>query len=331
MESLLRPTDRALALLPEFTGRGSVDLGRLHVERVGEAAHLTVTNPGALNAEDNDLIAAMDVGVDLVLLDDRVKVGVLRGGEMTHPRYRGRRVFSAGINLRHLDAGRISYTDFLLRRELGYLSKLQRGLLLADASGRPLTSRSPHWTAQTVQKPWIAAVDGFAIGGGMQLLFAFDRVIAASDAYFSLPAAQEGIIPGVANLRLPRIAGSRLARQVILSGRRIHATEPEARLICDTVADPAALDTAVAAAVEELAAPAVVANRRMLGLAEEPPSVLRAYLAEFALHQGLRLYAPDVLEKTARFTPAQPTPTAGDGGAAARSSAREGHGSSIMW
>ncbi|MFC9503534.1 (3,5-dihydroxyphenyl)acetyl-CoA 1,2-dioxygenase DpgC [Streptomyces sp. NPDC057002] len=323
MESLLRPTDRALALLPEFTGRGGVDLGRLHVERVGDAAHLTVTNRGALNAEDNDLIAAMDVGVDLALLDDRVKVGVLRGGEMTHPRYRGRRVFSAGINLRHLDAGRISYTDFLLRRELGYLSKLQRGLLLADAGGRPLTSRNPHWAARTVQKPWIAAVDSFAIGGGMQLLFAFDRVIAASDAYFSLPAAQEGIIPGVANLRLPRIAGSRLARQVILSGRRIHATEPEARLICDTVADPAALDAAVAAAVEELAAPAVVANRRMLGLAEEPPSVLRAYLAEFALHQGLRLYAPDVLEKTTKFGPAQPAPTA-------RPSAREGHNLSTM-
>ncbi|MGN9762109.1 (3,5-dihydroxyphenyl)acetyl-CoA 1,2-dioxygenase DpgC [Streptomyces sp. SD31] len=305
MESLLRPTDRALALLPEFTERGSVDLGRLHVERVGDAAHLTVTNPDALNAEDNDLIAAMDVGVDLALLDDRVKVGVLRGGEMTHPRYRGRRVFSAGINLRHLDAGRISYTDFLLRRELGYLSKLQRGLLPADASGNPVTSRNAPWSTPTVQKPWIAAVDSFAIGGGMQLLFAFDRVIAASDAYFSLPAAQEGIIPGVANLRLPRIAGSRLARQVILSGRRIHATEPEARLICDTIvdaADPAALDTAVAAAVEELAAPAVVANRRMLGLAEEPPSVLRAYLAEFALHQGLRLYAPDVLEKTTKFS-----------------------------
>ncbi|GGR59595.1 (3,5-dihydroxyphenyl)acetyl-CoA 1,2-dioxygenase DpgC [Streptomyces griseomycini] len=305
MESLLRPTDRALALLPEFTERGSVDLGRLHVERVGDAAHLTVTNPDALNAEDNDLIAAMDVGVDLALLDDRVKVGVLRGGEMTHPRHRGRRVFSAGVNLRHLDAGRISYTDFLLRRELGYLSKLQRGLLPVDASGDPVTSRKAHWSAPTVQKPWIAAVDSFAIGGGMQLLFAFDRVIAASDAYLSLPAAQEGIIPGVANLRLPRIAGSRLARQVILSGRRIHATEPEARLICDTVvdaADPAALDTAVAAAVEELAAPAVLANRRMLGLAEEPPSVLRAYLAEFALHQGLRLYAPDVLAKTTKFS-----------------------------
>ncbi|MFE0178470.1 (3,5-dihydroxyphenyl)acetyl-CoA 1,2-dioxygenase DpgC [Streptomyces sp. NPDC059002] len=310
MESLLRPTDRALALLPEFTERGSVDLGPLRVDRVGAATHLTVTSPAALNAEDNELIAAMDVGVDLALLDGRSKAGVLRGGEMTHPRYQGRRVFSAGINLRHLDAGRISYTDFLLRRELGYISKLQRGLLLTDGQGDPVTDGNgepvrvprPHWSTRTVQKPWIAAVDTFAIGGGMQLLFAFDRVIAASDAYFSLPAAQEGIIPGVANLRLPRIAGNRLARQVILSGRRIHAGEPEARLICDEVVPPEDVGTAVAAAVEELSAPAVVANRRMLGLAEEPPSVLRAYLAEFALHQGLRLYAPDVLEKTTKFS-----------------------------
>ncbi|MFF8395881.1 hypothetical protein [Streptomyces sp. NPDC016172] len=89
----------------------------------------------------------------------------------------------------------------------------------------------------------------------MQLLFAFDRVITASDACFSLPAAQEGIIPGVANLRLPRIAGGRPARQVTPSGRRIHATELGARLMCDTIADTAdtaALDTAIADAVEEL-------------------------------------------------------------------------------
>ncbi|MDQ0711360.1 enoyl-CoA hydratase/carnithine racemase [Streptomyces luteogriseus] len=95
-------------------------------------------------------------------------------------------------------------------------------------------------------------MDSFAIGGGMQLLFAFDRVITASGAYFSSPAAQEGIIPGVANLRLPRIAGGRPARQVIPSGRRIHATELGARLMCDTIADTADLDTAIADAVEEL-------------------------------------------------------------------------------
>ncbi|SDS87982.1 3,5-dihydroxyphenylacetyl-CoA monooxygenase [Streptomyces sp. TLI_053] len=292
LESQLRPRPQALDLLAEFTAQGAVDLGSLTVERVGEAAFVTVTNPGSLNAEDDELIAAMDVAVDLVLLDDGVKVGVLRGGEMTHPKYRGRRVFSAGINLVHLSQGRISYVDFLLRRELGCISKIQRGLLLPGEPGRP---------ARTVQKPWIAAVDTFAIGGGMQLLLVFDRVIAASDSFFSLPAAQEGIIPGAGNLRLPRIAGNRVARQVILSGRRIRATDPDARLICDEVVDPADMDAAVGAAVAELAAPAVVANRAMLNLAEEPPEVFRAYMAEFALQQGLRLYAKDVMEKTTKF------------------------------
>ncbi|MFB8240442.1 (3,5-dihydroxyphenyl)acetyl-CoA 1,2-dioxygenase DpgC [Kitasatospora purpeofusca] len=293
LESLLRPRPQALDLLAEFTARGAVDLGSLTVERVGEAAYVTVTNPGSLNAEDDELIAAMDVAVDLTLLDDGVKVGVLRGGEMTHPKYRGRRVFSAGINLVHLSQGRISYVDFLLRRELGYISKIQHGLLLPPGK--------LGWRARTVQKPWIAAVDTFAIGGGMQLLFVFDRVIAASDSFFSLPAAQEGIVPGAGNLRLPRVAGNRVARQVILSGRRIRATDPDARLICDEVVDPADMDAAVRAAVAELAAPAVVANRAMLNLAEEPPEVFRAYMAEFALQQGLRLYAKDVMDKTTKF------------------------------
>ncbi|MGP8298313.1 (3,5-dihydroxyphenyl)acetyl-CoA 1,2-dioxygenase DpgC [Streptomyces inhibens] len=294
LESLLRPTPQALDLLEAFTAHGSVDLGPLKVERVGEAAYVTVTNPDTLNAEDNELIAAMDVAVDLALLDDRVKVGVLRGGEMTHPKYRGRRVFSAGINLAHLSQGRISYVDFLLRRELGYISKIQRGLRLPPGE--------LGWRASTVQKPWIAAVDTFAIGGGMQLLFVFDRVIAASDSFFSLPAAQEGIIPGVGNLRLPRIAGNRVSRQVILSGRRIKAIEPDARLVCDQVVEPADMDVAVEEAVKELAAPAVVANRAMLNLAEEPPEVFRAYMAEFALQQGLRLYAKDVMDKTTKFS-----------------------------
>ncbi|UBI36107.1 MULTISPECIES: (3,5-dihydroxyphenyl)acetyl-CoA 1,2-dioxygenase DpgC [Streptomyces] len=294
LESMRRPTPQALDLLPAFVADGFVDLGPLRVERIGRAAHVTVTNPGSLNAEDNELIAAMDVAVDLTLLDDGVRVGVLRGGEMTHPKYHGRRVFSAGINLVHLSQGRISYVDFLLRREMGYISKIQHGVL------RPGETRD--WRGGSVQKPWIAAVDTFAIGGGMQLLFVFDRVIAASDAFLSLPAAQEGIVPGAANLRLPRIGGNRLARQVILSGRRIKADEPDAKVLCDEVVEPEEVTAAVEAAVEELAAPAVVANRAMLNLAEEPPEVFRAYMAEFALQQGLRLYAEDVMDKTTKFS-----------------------------
>ncbi|WP_158891519.1 (3,5-dihydroxyphenyl)acetyl-CoA 1,2-dioxygenase DpgC [Amycolatopsis anabasis] len=291
-ETMLLPTARALALLPEYRRTGDVRLDTVHIERRSGAAHLTVSNPDALNAEDNGLIDDLETAVDLALLDDDVHVGVLRGGPMSHPRYLGKRVFSAGINLKKLHEGQISFVDFLLRRELGYLSKLVRGLLVDEDEAA--------WPRRFHDKPWIAAVDTFAIGGGAQLLMVFDHVIAGADAYFSLPAAQEGIVPGAANFRLSKLAGPRLARQVILSGRKIWAAEPEGRLLCDEVVDPREIDAAVERGVERLANPAVAANRRMLNLAEEPLDGFRNYLAEFAAEQALRLYSADVLDKVRR-------------------------------
>lgn len=292
VDAMLLPTARATGLLPAFRREGRLDLGPVLLERRGPAAFLTLRNTYCLNAEDNDLVAAMETAVDLALLDDGVQVGVLRGGTMTHPRHHGRRVFSAGINLRHLHAGKISYTDFLLGREMGCVNKLVRGVLTD-----PSPAAYPH---RTVQKPWIAAVDSFAIGGGMQLLLACDHVVAEREAWFSLPAAQEGIVPGAGNLRLGRIAGGRLARQVILSGRRIGATSPEASCVCDEVVPAEDMDAAVETAVQAFASPAVAANRRMLGAAEEPPELFRAYTAEFAYVQAVRMFAPDVLAKVAR-------------------------------
>jgi thioesterase DpgC len=157
-----------------------------------------------------------------------------------------------------------------------------------------------RWTPP-VEKPWVAAVDTFAIGGGCQLLLVFDHVLAASDAYLSLPAAAEGIVPGAGNLRLGRIAGTRLARQVILGGRRLSAGEPDARLLIDEVVPPAEMDEAVERSLDRLSGDAVVANRRMINLAEEPLDGLRVYLAEFALEQALRIHAGDVIDKVDRF------------------------------
>lgn len=278
----------ARAALPEFRAAGRLELGVVLIERRSGAAYLTIHNEHSLNAEDDALIEQLETAVDLALLDDEVRVGVLRGAPMTHRKYQGKRVFSAGINLRDLHAGRISFVDFLLRREMGYLAKFMHGLAV-DAD-QPATG-----LLGSVHKPWIAVVDSFAIGGGMQLLLAMDHVIAADDAYFSLPAAQEGIVPGVANLRLTRLVGARLARQIILSGRKIRAAEPAGLLLCDEVLPAAQLDEALARAVLALGSPAVVANRRMLHLAEEPPDSLRAYLADFALTQALRMYSEDVL------------------------------------
>ena len=241
-----------------------------------------------LNAEDIQQVEAMETAVDLALLDPAVQVGVVRGGEMSHPRYLGKRVFSAGIDLKALHAGRISLVDFLLRRELGYLHKVIRGVLVPGAAS---------WRSPLVEKPWVAVVEGFAIGGGAQLLLLFDHVIAASDAYISLPAAHEGIVPGAANLRLTRCAGTRLSRQIILQGRRVWASEPAARLLVDEVVEPHDLDSAIEQSTERLRGSAVIANRRMLNLAEEPPQQFLGYMAEFALLQAVRLYSDDVIGK----------------------------------
>nr|WSY58104.1 enoyl-CoA hydratase/isomerase family protein [Streptomyces sp. NBC_00886] len=298
LDAMLRPTPRALGLLPDFLHTGTADLGSVRLERTDGAARLTMCRTDCLNAEDDRQVDDMEAAVDLALLDPSVEVCLLRGGEMTHPRYRGRRVFSAGVNLKSLHGGGISLVDFLLRRELGYIHKILRGVLVEDGVTR--------WS-RTVEKPWIAAVDTFAIGGGAQLLLVFDRVLAASDAYFSLPAAKEGIVPGAANFRLIRAVGPRLARQLILGGRLLRATEPEARLVFDEVHEGEELDIAIERSIDGLRSPAALANRHMLNLAEESVDEFRRYMAEFALQQTLRLYSPDVIDKVGGFTAAKNT------------------------
>lgn len=292
LETMARPTPRALSLLSQYSRTGDLDLGSVRLHREEGAATLTLCRVDSLNAEDERQVEDMETAVDLVLLDPASEVGLLRGGVMNHPRHHGRRIFCAGINLKALHAGGISLVGFLLRRELGYINKLYRGMSAGAAA---------PWHSRSVHKPWVAAVDGFAIGGGMQLLLVFDHVIAASDSFLSLPAADEGIIPGAANLRLARIAGARTARQVILSGRRLRAAEPDARFVVDEVVEPEEMDSAIERVLARLRGEAVTTNRRMMNLAEEPTEDFRRYMAEFAVQQSLRLYSPDVLHKAGTF------------------------------
>ncbi|WP_229068486.1 enoyl-CoA hydratase/isomerase family protein [Actinoplanes sp. DH11] len=291
LEAMRRPTDAALAALPGFRATGEVDLGVVRVRRDGHVGEVTVDNADCLNAEDDALVAALEVAVDLVLLDDGIRVGTMRGAPMTHPRYAGRRVFSAGINLTALYQGTIGLIDFFLDRELGYISKILRGLSVPDTGG---------WLPEPMEKPWIGIVDGFAIGGGAQILLCFDRVVATEDAYFTLPALREGIIPGAANLRLPRVAGNRLSRQMVFADRRIDAASPDGRLLCDGVFAEADLAAAIDAAAAELANPAVVNNRRIQHQFEEPEDVFRCYMAAYAVEQARRLYSADLAQALER-------------------------------
>src|SRR5579859_1695221 len=229
--AMLLPTAAALERLSGFLPRGHLDLGAATVERRGRAAVVTMRNPRFLNAEDETTVDAVETAVDLAVLDPQSEIAVLRGGMVDHPKYRGRHVFSAGINLTHLYHGKISYLWYI-KREMGFVNKFCRGLAKLDASPDEVCGDS-------IEKPWIAGVDAFAIGGGCQYLLAMDYVIAASDAYLTLPARKEGIIPGAANLRLTRFVGDRLARQLIMVGRRLDCDSPEGRLICDEIVSSA--------------------------------------------------------------------------------------------
>jgi len=74
-------------------------------------------------------------------------------------------------------------------------------------------------------------VESFAIGGHCQVLLAVDYVLAEQNAFLTLPARKEGIIPGAANMRMPRFTGDRIARQAIQYERRLECDSPEGRLI----------------------------------------------------------------------------------------------------
>jgi thioesterase DpgC len=127
IHAMLKPKGDALERIGEFRKTGIIDLGEAKVERKGKIGHVTLLNSKFLNAEDDRATAALETAIDLTLLDDAIEVGVLRGGTVQHPKYQGRRIFNAGINLTHLYYGQISYVHFFVERELGLMHKIYRG------------------------------------------------------------------------------------------------------------------------------------------------------------------------------------------------------------
>jgi thioesterase DpgC len=292
--AMLRPTTEALERLPELQASGAVDLGTAVVRREGAAGVVEMRNPRHLNAEDDTTLATTEVAVDLVLLDPEVEICVLRGGVVDHPRYAGRRILGAGINLTHLYRGLISYLFYLVR-DLGYVNKMYRGLSGPELLPEPLE--------ETTEKLWIAAAETYAIGGACQLLHVVDHVIAERGCRLYLPARKEGIIPGASNLRLPRAVGDRIARQAILSGREFEAGTPDGDLLCDEVVEPGEMDGAISRRVDALTSSGLVnaaANRRALRLGQEPGDVFRAYMALYAREQAFCHFSPALVRNLER-------------------------------
>jgi thioesterase DpgC len=288
--AMLRPRPESLDYLADFQRLGRIDIQHTTVERHGSVGYLLHGNPRFLNAEDDAAARTLEIGADLILLDPQIEVGVLRGKMVDHPKYAGRHVFNAGINLTHLYHGQISLVDFFLARDMGFVNKLFRGL-----SGPEFW---PNEVEDTLEKPWIAAVETFAIGGGCQLLLVMDYVLAERSSYFNLPARKEGIIPGVSNMRLWRFVGDRLARQAILFERQFAADSPAGQLICDEVVPDGEMDAAVQKTVEALTTSGVVSaagNRKAMRIGQEPIDLFRQYMAVYCREQAYCHYSPQLI------------------------------------
>jgi thioesterase DpgC len=298
--AMLLPREESAEALAKFRRDGRLDLGTAKVERHGKAAVLLLSNKRFLNSEDNATQPMTEIGADVCILDSDSEVAVLRGDVVPQGKYAGRRVYNAGINLTHLYYGKIPFLWFLIR-DLGFVNKMFRGLARPDVPPDEVAGDS-------IEKLWISAVETFAIGGGCQILLASDFNIAARDAYMTLPARKEGIIPAMANLRMARFTGDRIARQAIMYERRIDCDSEIGRMICDEVVPPQEIDATIARVIDRLTgsgAVGAIGNRRALRLSAEPLDLFRQYAALYAREQAYCHFSPALISNLELFWNAQ--------------------------
>ncbi len=294
--TMLLPHPKSLALLDDFRKTGRADLGQVIVEREGRTAFANLRNFKYLNAEDESTVEAQELAVDLCTLDEASEIAVMRGAKFETGKYAGKRVYCTGINLTHLYHGKVSYLWYL-NRDLGWINKVFRGVAYPD--------RSPDEVlGETREKLWISAIDAFAIGGGCQYLLVMDVNVAASNAYMTLPARKEGIVPGAANLRLPRFVGDRVARQAVMMERRIDCDSPEGRMVCDHIVEPEKMDETVARIADAITRSGVVSassNRKSFRVAHEPLDAFRRYMAVYAREQAYCHFSPALIRNLEQF------------------------------
>ena len=192
-------------------------------------ALVTLDRPGALNALSFGLLEALDEILAVLDDDDACRAIVITGA--------GTRAFAAGADIREL--GGSTRADLHADDPFAAVDRLGR-----------------------LRTPTIAAVRGYALGGGFELAMACDMLVAAEDATFGQPEIGIGVIPGAGGTqRLTRAIGRARAMELVLTGRRIKAPDAE-RMGLVTMLVPAdeVLDRALGLA-SEIAAMPVLAVR----------------------------------------------------------------------
>ena len=205
----------------------------------GAVGVITLNRPQALNALNGKLIAEVNKALDGFEKDKTIGCVVITGSE---------KAFAAGA-----DIGAMAQYSF------------------ADAYGGDYITR--NWeTIRSIRKPVIAAVSGFALGGGCELAMMCDFIIAADNAKFGQPEIKLGVIPGAGGTqRLPRAVGKSKAMDMALTGRMMDATEAErAGLVSRVVPFDKLMDEALGAAL-------IIADFSQIAVMAAKESVNRAF------------------------------------------------------
>ena len=200
----------------------------------GRVATLTLNRPDQRNAVSPELTTAMDAALQRVEDDPEVWVALLTGAGPN---------FCAGADLKAIAAGR--------GRELA-----------TEAGGFAGFVRYPR------TKPVIAAVTGFALAGGTELVLACDMVVAADDAVFGLPEVTRGIVAaGGGMFRLPRALPPAIARELLLTGGRLAASDAHRLGLVNRLVPADQVVATARALADTVCANAPVAVRETLALA----------------------------------------------------------------
>lgn len=156
---------------------------------------LTLNRPDAMNALSLDLLGRLQAALEEISFDPEVRCVIVTGA--------GDRAFCAGADL-----------------------KERQGMSTDDVRVQVGLYRSELGVLDTSPKPVIAALNGVAFGGGLELALICDLRVAAPHAELGLPETTLGIIPGAGGTqRLPRVVGEARAKEMILLGRRLGANE----------------------------------------------------------------------------------------------------------
>lgn len=167
----------------------------IQLEPQGDIAVVKINRPEALNAMNSDVITELSRTIDIVSADDGIKVVVITGA--------GERSFCAGADISYMVNIEPMQAERYATAAQAVINKIER-----------------------LEKPVIAAVNGFALGGGCELAMACDIRIASSNAKIGQPEVTIGIPPGWGGTqRLMRLVGPAKAKEMIFTGKMIAADE----------------------------------------------------------------------------------------------------------